>query len=69
MEGRDVSKRIVEENQITQSIIAQWLSISTKKVEYILRTKGADEIVDMLADKGHYVEYNYVPIYIKFYTI
>lgn len=57
------------ERQVTQETIADWIGLPRHQVENIIRRWGADKIVELLEIRGHYVSYEKVCEYIKFYEM
>lgn len=57
------------EKQVTQETIADWIGLPRHQVENIIRRWGADKIVELLEIRGHYVWYELVNEYTKFWEI
>lgn len=55
--------------QITQETIADWIGLPRHQVENIIRRWGVDKIVELLEVRGHYVGYELVNEYTKFWEI
>lgn len=64
-----MAEPIKDERQVTQAMIAERIGVKPKQVEYIISRWGHEKIVELLEIRGHYVWYELVNEYTKFWEL